>query len=72
MVSDAGPQHVHGLGINPAEVKQIHVDVGPNSDTTAPPESIEISVYVSPQFGNSGYIEFNGDASVKRINYPSP
>lgn len=60
------------LGINPAEVKQIHVDVGPNSDTTAPPESIEISVYVSPQFGNSGYIEFNGDASVKRINYPSP
>jgi Domain of unknown function (DUF1707) len=60
------------LGINPAEVKQIHVDVGPNSDTTAPPESIEISVYVSPQFGNSGYIEFNGDASVKRINYPTP
>lgn len=60
------------LGINPAEVKQIHVDVGPNSDPTAPPESIEISVYVSPQFGNSGYIEFNGDASVKRINYPSP
>lgn len=59
------------LGINPAEVKQIHVSVGPNSDTTAPPESIEISVYVSPQFGNSGYIEFNGDASVKRINYPS-
>jgi hypothetical protein len=59
------------LGINPTEVKQIHVSVGPNSDTTAPPESIEISVYVSPNFGNSGYIEFNGDASVKRINYPS-
>ena len=60
------------LGIDPAEVKQIHISIGPNSDTTAPPESIEISVYVSPQFGNSGYIEFNGDASVKRINYPSP
>ena len=60
------------LGIDPAEVKQIHVSVGPNSDITAPPESIEISVYVSPQFGNSGYIEFNGDASVKRINYPTP
>lgn len=60
------------LGIDPAEVKQIHISVGPNSDITAPPESIEISVYVSPQFGNSGYIEFNGDASVKRINYPSP
>lgn len=59
------------LGINPTEVKQIHISIGPNSDTTAPPESIEISVYVSPNFGNSGYIEFNGDASVKRINYPS-
>ena len=59
------------LGIDPAEVKQIHISVGPNSDITAPPESIEISVYVSPQFGSSGYIEFNGDASVKRINYPS-
>ncbi len=32
---------------------------------------IEISIYVSPNFGNSGYIAFNGDASVKRINYPS-
>lgn len=60
------------LGIDPAEVKQIHVSIGPNSDITAPPESIEISIYVSPQFGNSGYIEFNGDASVKRISYPSP
>lgn len=60
------------LGIDPAEVKQIHISVEPNSDITAPPESIEISVYVSPQFGNSGYIEFNGDASVKRISYPSP
>ncbi|MCF6389795.1 DUF1707 domain-containing protein [Mycobacterium sp. MBM] len=59
------------LGIDPAEVKQIHVSIDPNSDITAPPESIEISIYVSPQFGNSGYIEFNGDASVKRINYPS-
>lgn len=59
------------LGINPTEVEQIHVSVGPNSDTTAPPASIEISVYVSPTFGNSGYIAFNGDASVKRINYPS-
>ena len=59
------------LGIDPAEVKQIHISVGPNSDSTAPPESIEISVYVSPQFGNSGFIEFNGDASVKRISYPS-
>ena len=60
------------LGIDPAEVKQIHVDINPNSDSTAAPESIEISIYVTPEFGNSGYIEFNGDATVKRINYPSP
>ncbi|MGW0160248.1 DUF1707 SHOCT-like domain-containing protein [Mycobacterium sp. NPDC003323] len=60
------------LGIDPAEVKSLHVSIGPNTDMTAPPESIEISIYVSPQFGNSGYIEFNGDATVKRINYPSP
>jgi hypothetical protein len=59
------------LGINPAEVKQIHISIDPNSDITAPPESIQISVYVSPNFGSSGYIAFNGDASVKRINYPS-
>ncbi len=38
---------------------------------TAPPESIELSIYVSPQFGNSGYIELNGDLTVKRVSYPS-
>ncbi|AHC23507.1 MULTISPECIES: DUF1707 SHOCT-like domain-containing protein [Mycobacteriaceae] len=59
------------LGIDPAEVKSLHVSIGPNTDMTAPPESIEISIYVTPNFGNSGYIEFNGDATVKRINYPS-
>lgn len=60
------------LGINPAEVKSTHISIEPNSDMTAPPESIEIAVYVTPEFGNSGYIEFNGDLTTKRVSYPSP
>jgi len=59
------------LGIDPAEVKSTYVNIDPNSDMTAPPESIELSIYVSPEFGNSGYIELSGDGSVKRVNYPS-
>lgn len=59
------------LGIAADEVKQVHISIEPNGDMTAPPGSIEISVYVTPEFGDSGYIEFNGDATVKRINYPS-
>ena len=29
-----------------------------------------IGIYVTPEFGNSGYIELNGDGSVKRVSYP--
>jgi hypothetical protein len=57
------------VGINPAEVKSTHVSIEPNSDITQPPGSIEISIYVTPKFGNSGYIELNGDGTVKRVNY---
>jgi hypothetical protein len=60
------------LGINPAEVETTYIDIKSNSDMTAPPASIEISIYVSPKFGNSGYIELNGDGSIKRMSYPSP
>jgi hypothetical protein len=60
------------LGINAAEVKTIYIGIKANSDMTAPPGSIEISIYVSPKFGNSGYIELNGDGSTKRMSYPSP
>lgn len=59
------------LGIDPAEVDNIHVSIDPNGDMTAPPESVEIMVYVTPKFGNSGYLELNGDGSIKRVNYPS-
>ena len=60
------------LGINPAEVETTYIDIKSNSDMTAPPGSIEISIYVSPKFGNSGYIELNGDGTTKRVSYPSP
>lgn len=51
-------------------MKSTHVSIEPNSDITAPPPgAIEISVYVSPKFGNSGYIELNGDGTIKRVNY---
>ncbi|MEW5813539.1 MAG: DUF1707 domain-containing protein [Actinomycetota bacterium] len=59
------------LGIDPAEVKNVYVSIDPNSDMTAPPGSIELSVYVTPNFGNSGYIELNGDLTVKRMSYPN-
>lgn len=58
------------LGIDPAEVKGVYVSIDPSSDITAPPESIAISIYVRPEFGNSGYIELNGDGSIKRVSYP--
>lgn len=59
------------LGIDPAEVKSTHVSIGPSDDITAGPEAIEISIYVSPEFGNSGYIELGGDGVIKRVSYPS-
>jgi hypothetical protein len=59
------------VGIKPTEVKNTHVSIEPNSDITAPPGSIQISVYVTPKFGNSGYLSLNGDGTVKRINYAS-
>ena len=60
------------LGIKPDEVESIYISMGANKDMTAPPGSSEMSIYVSPKFGNSGYIELNGDATIKQINYPSP
>lgn len=60
------------LGINPEEVETTYINIEANSDMTAPPGSIEISIYVSPEFGNSGYIELNGDGTTKRVSPPSP
>jgi hypothetical protein len=59
------------LGIDPADVKSTHVSIGGSDDMTAPPEAIEISIYVTPEFGNSGYIQLGGDGAIKRVSYPS-
>jgi hypothetical protein len=56
------------LNIKPSEVKNTYLIVEPSGDSTAP-GTVAISIYVSSDFG-SGYIELNGDGSVKRINYP--
>lgn len=41
----------------------------PSGDQAAPPGTIDISIYVSSDFG-SGYIELNADGSTKQVNYP--
>jgi hypothetical protein len=56
------------LNIKPSDVKNTYLIVEPSGDSTAP-GTVAISIYVSSDFG-SGYIELNGDGSVKRINYP--
>jgi hypothetical protein len=59
------------LGIDPAEVKSTHVSIEASDDITAGPDAIQINIYVSPEFGNSGYLEMSGDGSIKRVSYPS-
>ncbi len=56
------------LNINPADVKSSYLVLDPGRDPTNP-GGLEISVYVSSDFG-SGYIALNPDGTVKRINYP--
>jgi len=58
------------LGIKPADVTSTYLIFDPSGDPTAPPDTLEISIYVSSDFG-SGNIELNPDGSVKRISYPS-
>jgi hypothetical protein len=58
------------LGIKADDVDNVYLSIGPNSDETTPPGAIDLAIYVSSEFG-SGYIELNGDGSVKQINYPS-
>jgi len=57
------------LGIKPSDVTSTYLIIDPSGDPTTP-EAVEISVYVSSDFG-SGYIEMAGDGTVKQINYPS-
>jgi DUF1707 SHOCT-like domain len=57
------------LGIKPADVKSTYLIVEPSRDPTMP-GAVSLSVYVSSDYGG-GYIEFAGDGTVKRVNYPS-
>ncbi len=56
------------LNIKPADVTSTYLTLDPSGDPTNP-TGLEISVYVSSDFG-SGYIALNPDGSVKRINFP--
>lgn len=58
------------LGIKPADVTSTYVIFDPTGDSTAPPDTLTISIYVSSEYGG-GSIELNPDGSVKRISYPS-
>ncbi|MGV0698901.1 DUF1707 SHOCT-like domain-containing protein [Mycolicibacter sinensis] len=57
------------LGIKDGDVKSTYLIVEPARDPTTP-GALSLSVYVSSDYGG-GYINFAGDGSVKRINYPS-
>lgn len=57
------------LGIKPSDVKSTYLIVEPSRDPTAP-AAVSLSVYVSSDYG-SGYIQFAGDGTVNRVNYPS-
>lgn len=58
------------LGVAPSDVSSLYLSIDPSSDSTAAPGAIDLSVYVSSEFGG-GYIELNPDGSVKQISYPS-
>jgi hypothetical protein len=56
------------LNIKPADVTSTYLTLDPSGDPGTP-AGLEISVYVSSDFG-SGYIALNPDGSIKRISYP--
>jgi len=60
------------LGINPNEVKDMHVSVSQDDDVDAAPGALSIEIFVSPNFGNSGYFEVDGAGTMKAIHRPAP
>jgi hypothetical protein len=58
------------LGFKATDVNNTYLIFEPSSDQTAPPGALDVSIYVSTDFG-SAYIELNGDGTTKQINYPS-
>ena len=59
------------LGIKRNEINTVYLIFKASKDTTAPPDTVAISIYVSGKFNNSGYIELDPEGNTKRINYPS-
>lgn len=58
------------LGIKRNEINTVYLIFKASKDTTAPPDTVAISIYVSGKFNNSGYIEMDPEGNTKRINYP--
>jgi hypothetical protein len=58
------------LHIKQSDVKSTYLIIRPGKDPMVPGGGLTMSVYVSSDYG-SGYIEFAGDGSIKRINPPS-
>jgi hypothetical protein len=56
------------LGIKQADVTSTYLIIDPSKDPSA--GDLSVTMYVSSDFG-SGYIETNGDGTVKQINRPS-
>lgn len=57
------------LGIKPSDVTSTYLIIDPSGDP-ATPDAVELSIYVSSDFGG-GSIELNPDGTSKRVNYPS-
>jgi hypothetical protein len=57
------------LGMKQSDVKTQYLIVEPATDPTTP-TALSLSFYVSGDSG-SGYIQFSGDGTLKRVNYPS-
>lgn len=58
------------LGIKRNEINTVYISIKASKDITAPPDTVEISIYVSGKFNNSGYIDLDPDGNQKQINYP--
>ncbi|OPX11853.1 DUF1707 domain-containing protein [Mycobacterium sp. AT1] len=59
------------LEMNPNEVKDMHVSISHDDDVDAAPEALSIQIFVSPNFGNSGYFEVDGAGNIKTVHRPS-
>lgn len=58
------------LGIAPADVTNVYMNVDPATSPITPGE-LTLSIYVSSELGGSGYLQIDGKGLVKNINYPS-